>query len=344
LSRRLRPIGHDDRLSLVDHLDELRSRLIACVIAFLAAFSICYWQNGWLLDTINKPVRDAQSLSSGNRSPLQDSAAYQVRSAAAQRLTMPVLVSQKAINNLVAGKLKLTPEEKALFAQQNRRIDAAVAANRVAAASAPKNSARLPVTLGVTEPFVTTFTVAGYAAILLALPFILYQAYAFVLPAFTERERKVALPVMLMVPVLFIAGVAFGYFVALPRATHFLLGFNNDQFDILVRAADYYKFAVILIALIGLLFQIPVGVLAVTRLGIITPRQLAKNRGYVILGISVVAAVATPTPDPVTMIVAMAPLVVLFEISVLLARIFERRRAAAGPDERWDLDDDLSLS
>jgi sec-independent protein translocase protein TatC len=200
------------------------------------------------------------------------------------------------------------------------------------------------VTLGVTEPFVTTFTVAGYAALLLALPFILYQAYAFVLPAFTERERKVALPIMLMVPVLFIAGVAFGYFVALPRATHFLLGFNNDQFDILVRAADYYKFAVILIALIGLLFQIPVGVLAVTRMGVISARQLAHNRGYVILGIAIVAAVATPTPDPVTMLVAMAPLVVLFELSVLLARIFERRRARAGPDERWDLDDDLSLS
>jgi sec-independent protein translocase protein TatC len=343
---RLRPIGHEDRLSLVDHLDELRNRLIACVIAFVAAFTICYWQNGWLLNTINKPVRDTQSLNSSNskRSPLQDSALYQLKSSAAQRLTIPTLVGQKAINDLVASKLKLSADEKALFAQQNRRIDAAVRANRAAAASAPKNSARLPVTLGVTEPFVTTFTVAGYAALLLALPFILYQAYAFVLPAFTERERKVALPVMMMVPVLFIAGVAFGYFVALPRATHFLLGFNNDQFDILVRAADYYKFAVILIALIGLLFQIPVGVLAVTRLGLISARQLAHNRGYVILGIAIVAAVATPTPDPVTMLVAMAPLLVLFELSVLLARIFERRRARAEPDERWDLDDDLSLS
>jgi sec-independent protein translocase protein TatC len=343
---RLRPIGHEDRLSLVDHLDELRNRLILCLVAFLAAFSICYWQNGWLLDTINKPVRDTQSLSNSNskRSPLQDSALYQLKSATAQRLSIPTLAGQKAINNLLAGKLKLTADERALFVQQNRRIDASIKANRDAAASAPKDSARLPVTLGVTEPFVTTFTVAGYAAILLAMPFLLYQLYAFILPAFTERERKVALPIMFMVPGLFIAGVAFAYFVALPRATHFLLGFNNDQFDILVRAADYYKFAVILIALIGLLFQIPVAVLAVTRLGIISARQLAHNRGYVILGISIVAAVATPTPDPVTMLVAMAPLVVLFELSVLLARIFERRRARAEPDERWDLDDDLSLS
>jgi sec-independent protein translocase protein TatC len=80
-------------------------------------------------------------------------------------------------------------------------------------------------------------------------------------------------------------------------------------------------------------------------MGIISARQLARNRGYVILGLAVVAAVATPTPDPVTMLVAMAPLLVLFELSVLLARIFERRRAREPePEERWDLDDDLSLS
>jgi sec-independent protein translocase protein TatC len=343
---RLRPIGHEDRLSLIDHLDELRTRLIACLVALVAAFSICYWQNGWLLDTVNKPLYSTQSVngSHGKQSPLEDTAVYQLKSAAAQKLTIPALAGQKALNNLVASKLKLSADEKALFAAQNRALDAATRANRAAAAAAPTTTKRLPVTLGVTEPFVTTFTVAGYAAILLALPFLLYQVYAFVLPAFSPRERKVALPLMLMVPALFIAGVAFGYFVALPRATHFLLSFNSGSFDILVRAADYYKFAVILIALIGLLFQIPVGVLAVTRLGIISARQLAHNRGYVILGISVVAAVATPTPDPVTMLIAMAPLVVLFELSVLLARIFERRRAAAGPDERWDLDDDLSLS
>ena len=125
---------------------------------------------------------------------------------------------------------------------------------------------------------------------------------------------------MLMVPALFVCGVAFGYFVALPRAVNFLQNFNDSSFDILIRATDYYRFSVILLALIGLTFQVPVGVLAVTRMGIISARQLARNRGYVILALAIVAAVATPTPDPVTMLVAMAPLVVLFELSVLLAR------------------------
>ena len=103
---------------------------------------------------------------------------------------------------------------------------------------------------------------------------------------------------MLLVPVLFLSGVAFGYFVALPRAINFLQNFNDQSFDILIRAADYYKFSVVLLVVIGLLFQIPVGVLAVTRLGVISARQLAKNRGYVILLLAVVAAVATPTPGP----------------------------------------------
>ena len=343
---RLRPISHEDRLSLVEHLDELRNRLIVSLVVLGVAFAVCYWQNDWLLTTINKPLQSTRKISAdpSKRSPLEDTAVYGLKTARAQSLTLPVLATQKRVNDLLASKLDLTVAQQALLAKQNRQLDAAYRATRDAAAAAPRNTKRLPVTLGVTEPFVTTFTVAGYAALLLALPFLLYQAYAFVLPAFSPREKKVALPLMLMVPALFLSGVAFGYFVALPRAIHFLLTFNDGNFDILIRATDYYKFAIVLIALIGLLFQIPVGVLAVTRLGIISARQLAKSRGYVILGIAVVAAVATPTPDPVTMLIAMAPLVGLFELSVLLARILERRRRAAEPDERWDLDDDLSLS
>jgi sec-independent protein translocase protein TatC len=97
---------------------------------------------------------------------------------------------------------------------------------------------------------------------------------------------------------------------------------------------------VLFIAGVGVLFQIPVGVLAITRLGILTPRQLAKNRGYVILGIAIVAAVATPTPDPFTMTLAMAPLIVLFELSVLLARWIERIKPAEDDaDDEYGADD-----
>jgi sec-independent protein translocase protein TatC len=344
---RLRPIGHEDRLSLVEHLDELRNRLIVSLAFFLVCFSVCYWQNGWLLDQVNQPLYSAQhlgDLSKHNQNPLEESSRFQIQSGRAAKATSAALVGMDRVLTRLSDQPGLSRADKAALAASSRQLQAAARAQAAAAAATPTNPRRLPVTLGVTEPFVTTFTVAGYAAILLSLPFLLYQAYAFVLPAFNPRERRVALPLMLMVPVLFVAGAAFGYFVALPRAIDFLQNFNDDNFDVLIRATDYYKFSIILIALIGLLFQIPVGVLAVTRLGIVSARQLAKSRGYVILGISVVAAVATPTPDPVTMLVAMAPLLVLFELSVLLARILERRRVTAEPDERWDLDDDLSLS
>jgi sec-independent protein translocase protein TatC len=342
---RLRPVGHEDRLSLVEHLDELRMRLIMCVVAFMVAFSFCYWQNDWLLRTVNEPLQSTQNLEGDKRrsqDPLEQAAQYQARSGQAQAATVKALRSVERLLASVAAGERLSGTQEARLRAARVALRDAASANAAAFDAVPTNKGRQPITLGVTEPFVTTFTLAAYAALLVSLPFLLYQAYAFVLPAFSAQERKVALPLMLGVPALFLCGVAFGYFVALPRAIGFLQNFNDDSFDILIRAADYYRFSILLMAIIGLLFQIPVGVLAVTRLGVISARRLAANRGYIILGLAVIAAVATPTPDPVTMIIAMGPLVILFELSVLLARIFERRREAA--ESRWDTDDDPAVS
>lgn len=311
----LRPIGHEDRLSLIDHLDELRTRLIWCILAFAVAFAVCYAENNRVLDIVNRPVKSAQALKLNGKKtndPVAQSAVFERRVGEALKALGPALTA-------AAPKLQ-SPA-------QRRAVADAVARLRVAVAATPTATGRRPITLGVTEPFLTTFKVASYAAILLVLPFLLYQLYAFILPAFTPKERRAVFPLLVMVPVLFIMGVLFGYFVALPRAANFLLNFNKDNFDILLRAQDYYSFAVVFLAAVGVLFQVPVGVLALTRLEIVTVRQLRKNRGYVILGASVVAAIATPTPDPVTMLVTMAPLLVLFELSILLAALLERRRA-----------------
>jgi sec-independent protein translocase protein TatC len=127
----------------------------------------------------------------------------------------------------------------------------------------------------------------------------------------------------MMVPVLFVLGVVFGYFLALPRAVAFLQNYNDGAFDILVQAKDYYRFSTLLLAAMGVLFQIPIGVLAIVRLRILTVKQLRAYRGYALLLFAVIAAVVTPTPDPFTMLIAMAPLVVLYEISLIVARIFQ---------------------
>jgi sec-independent protein translocase protein TatC len=246
---KLKPVSHDDRLTVVEHLDELRTRILVSLAAFGVAFGLAFWQNHQLLHWLNKPLHGKQ-----------------------------------------------------------------------------------PITLGPAEAFTTTVTVVAYASIILAMPVVLYQIYAFVLPAFTPTEKNVAFPLLLMIPVLFIGGAAFGYFLVLPAAIKFLLHFNSDQFNTQIRARDYYGFVSMTLIACGIVFQVPVGVLAATRLGIVDARTLAKNRRYAILVCAVVAA-ALPGVDPVSMLLEMVPLVVLYELSILLAKAFGR--PAGDLADRW---------
>ena len=184
-------------------------------------------------------------------------------------------------------------------------------------------------TFGVAEPFMTTLTVAAYGAIVLSLPVILYQLYAYVLPAFSDAERRVALPIMLLAPLLFAAGVVFAYFVVMPAAVKFLLNFNDNQFNVQVRARDYYSFFSTTMLAGGIVFQLPLAILAVTRLGIVSVERLRANRRYAYLAIAIVAA-ALPGVDPISMLIEMVPLLALYELSILLARAFGKPGAAGG--------------
>jgi sec-independent protein translocase protein TatC len=326
----IRPVGHEERLSLIEHLDELRTRIIFCIVAFVLSFSLCYWQNDRILDTINKPLDHAHRVDckASERKKANDalerSGCFNEAVGGYLKSAAPALTHAARTLGEIAGADGVSAATRTRSAQTARELQVAAAQAARAAALTPKASTgRQPVTLGVTEPFLTTITVSAYAALLLALPFILFQLYAFVLPAFSRAERRVALPLMTMVPVLFVIGVVFGYFLALPRAVEFLQNYNDGAFDILVQAKDYYRFCTLLLAAMGVLFQVPIGVLAIVRLRILTVKQLRAYRGYALLLFAVIAAVVTPTPDPFTMLIAMAPLVVLYEISLILGRIFQ---------------------
>ena len=238
--RRVKPISYEDEVSVVEHLDELRARIIVSITVFGVALALCFWQNHLLLELANGPL--------------------------------------------------------------------------------PSNHDKL-ITFGISEPFTTTMTVAAYGAIILSLPIILYQVYAYLLPAFSEHQRRTIMPLLLLIPILFIAGIAFGYVVVLPAATKFLLNFNDSQFNVQVRAREYYSFFASTLLACGVVFQVPVGILAVTRLGIVKVRQLQQNRRYAYLGCAVIAA-ALPGVDPVSMLLETAPLIALYELSIVLARIF----------------------
>src|SRR4029077_12198357 len=180
-----------------------------------------------------------------------------------------------------------------------------------------------PVTLGIGEPFTTTAGIALLFALVLALPVVLFELYAFMLPAFSPQHQRAARPLMLAVPVLFAMGVLFGYFVVLPAAVRFFQNFNSGQFNVLVQASQYYHFAAVTLLAMGLLFQVPVGILATTRAGIVTGAQLARNRRYAIVACAAVAALLPG--DAITMLLETVPLYLLFEASLLLARLIEAR-------------------
>ena len=302
----IRPVGHEDRLSVIEHLDELRNRLIISVGAFVVAFTLCLVFNHQLLTIVNKPLEETTEK----------------RTQEGKGILGEIYVLDQAFKSTVASNARifrllgqnLKPAQRAALeaqlAQQQKTADAIK----------PPNGAQ-PVTLAPGEPFSATFTVAFYFALLLSMPVILYQLYAFLIPAFSPDERKVAVPLLLMIPVLFIAGVLFGYFLVLPAAVRFLQNFNSDQFNILLQARDYYKFAVLTLAASGIVFQVPVAVLALTRLGVVTPQFLLRNWRYAIVILTVIA-VLLPGTDPVSTLIECIPLYLLYGLSIVLSRFF----------------------
>jgi sec-independent protein translocase protein TatC len=241
---KIKPIAHEDELSLVEHLDELRTRLLIIISAFVAVLAVCFWQNNKILDIVNGP--------------------------------------------LPAG------------------IE--------------------PATFAVSEAFMSTLTVTAYAALIITSPLIVYQVYAFVVPAFSAEEQRIARPLMFLTPVLFVSGCVFGYFIVLPAAVNFLLSFNADQFNILLRASDYYSFFGLTVLAMGALFEMPLAILIAARMGIVTSQQLRANRRYAVVIIAVVAMLL-PGVDPVSMLIEMVPLLLLFELSIWLTVWFAKPKA-----------------
>ena len=311
---KLRPIGHDDRLSIVDHLDELRTRLFACLGVLVVAFLLCFWQNHALISALNRALP---------HKPASNGLASEPRQAANLRHGIAGIES-------FAFQLATAPG----LSSGARHAALGIARSAGEAAKALPRSAPTqvkPITFGVGESFTTTLTVVGYFALLLSLPVLIYQLYAFVVPALRPEEKRVARPVMFAAPALFVAGAVFAYFMVLPPAVHFLQGYNSQEFDILVQAKAYYKFEIFTMLGIGLAFQVPLGLLALQRAGIINSRTLTTNWRYAVVLIAVIAA-ALPGVDPVTMLFEMLPLVLLFLASIVMLRIVERRdakRAAA---------------
>ena len=236
----VRRAGRDERMPLVAHLDELRSRIVVSGLALVAAFIALYVVRDDLLDALRWPLPDG-------------------------------------------------------FDQL--------------------------LTLSPTEPFFTTLQAVFWASILAALPVWLYQLYAFVIPAVADQPRRRALATVGGVSALFVAGVAFGYFVVLPVALNFLLGFGGDAFQQQLRAGEYFGFATTMLLASGLLFEVPVAMVALARLGVVTAEIYRRQWRVAIVGIAAIAAIL-PGGDPFSMLLLMLPQIMLYLLGIWLSSVF----------------------
>jgi sec-independent protein translocase protein TatC len=244
-----RRLSHGEEATLVEHLEELRGRLIITILALGLAFAVAFAFHEHIIEWLARPL----------------------------------------------------PDDKRL------------------------------VTFGVTEPFFTSIKVSFYAAFAASLPIVLWQLWSFLAPAIDETAQKVVAIFVAIATGLMAAGIAFGYFVVLPRALTFLTNYDDELYDIQVRASYYYGFVSLALIGMAIVFELPIFVLALVRLRVLTADRLRKNRRMGMF-LVVIVAVLLPTVDPVSLAFEALPLLALFEASIWLAVFMERRWELAGDD------------
>lgn len=186
--------------------------------------------------------------------------------------------------------------------------------------------------VAVTEAFWTQMKVALFVGLFLAAPLILYQVWAFVAPGLHPSEKKYAAPFVIVGSLLFIAGGAFSLLIVTPNAVRFLLSYARPGLQPMISIGMYIDFLLKFTLAFGAVFEVPLAITLAARMGLVTPKMLARNRKYAVLGAFITAAILTPTPDAINQSLMAGPIILLYEVGIVCARIFGRRRppAAAG--------------
>jgi sec-independent protein translocase protein TatC len=228
-----------DRMSLMEHLEELRRRILWSILSLAIAFAPCWYFRELLVAFLSRPIH------------------------------------------------QIKPDLKLAF-------------------------------LGVTDPFILYFKVTGLAAVFLAAPFILYQLWQFVAPGLYRREKMYIVPFILSGTLFFLAGGAFGYYVAFPQAIRFLLEIGQ-QFEPVITIERYFSFLITVILGLGLMFELPIVVLLLAMIGIVSPQFLLRQWRVAVVLIFIVAAIVTPTPDIVNLCIFAVPACTLYFLGVAAA-------------------------
>ena len=179
---------------------------------------------------------------------------------------------------------------------------------------------------GLPEAFFTYLKISFFAGLFLASPYVLYQIWKFISPGLYQAEKKYVVPFVITSTLLFISGICFGYFLVLPPAFKFFVDFSTDFFKPMFTLKEYLSLTLKLLLAFGIVFEIPVFLFFLTKIGIVNSRTLAKKRKYAILIIFIAAAILTPTPDAFTQILMALPMMVLYEVGILVSRWGERKK------------------
>lgn len=187
----------------------------------------------------------------------------------------------------------------------------------------------VPITTEMLENMSVWFKVSLWSGVIVAMPFLVYQLFAYVAPGLTSREKKLVLLTLPGVTVMFLLGVAFAFFVALPPALNFLIGFNADVAEPMIRLENYVNIVTRMLLVVGLVFETPIIIMGLARLGVVSPQWLAQRRRMWVVVAFITAAIITPTFDPINQAIIAIPLIFLLELGILLARLVYKKKREA---------------
>ncbi|MFN0119850.1 MAG: twin-arginine translocase subunit TatC [Blastocatellia bacterium] len=338
------------QMSFLDHLDELRRRLIHSAIAIAIAFVLCFAFSKQIYDFLSIPVR--VEIDRAERARLQkfagpdntaelkegDQALYTFPEDSAiekPEVTAGITTTKKvriAPGTTVPVKIiKKDDRLAAVLAQAwyvgKTLFPVGTEISGLAGKFDPgyAMSGRMTITK-VQSPFTIYLLVTLYAAIALAIPFLLFQVWAFISPGLYDNEKKYILPVLFMGTVLFICGAAFGYYIAFPAACSYLLGLSDGDFQPMIEVESYLDLILIIMLGLGIIFQMPTIAFILARIGLVTPGFLLRSWRYAIVIIFIISAVLTPTADALNLMIFAVPMMMLYVLSIGIVWVFHKDR------------------
>ena len=335
--------GLGGQMSFLEHLDELRRRLVRAAIIIMIAFVICFKFSGAIYDFLSVPVIKAIAEAQRKEIPVQgvagdekilslsnlkegDKGRYVFNRTT--NLGGTNVPNGTSVNTVVAidkdGKIGLFTEEPMYFGWTVIPAGIRVVDLTLPTSNEPDAAAKLIVTTAM-EPFTLYMTVSLYAAIALSVPFLLLQVWGFISPALYQHEKKYVTPFIFLSTISFVLGAAFAYYILFPPAVTYLLGLGSN-FDLMLRATDYFDFITLIMLAMGIIFQMPAITYVLSRIGILSAGLMIKSWKIALVVILIVAAVISPTGDIPNMMLFATPMVALYGVSIFVAWFFGKKR------------------